>query len=89
MAGGVWYGTMSSNRVGDPEPSDDTRIRAYDTSGTLIWDSAKDHRKGASDCARTPDGRVVGYVAPDVNGRQDSSTCRSAVPWTAGEPTRS
>ncbi|OPC76571.1 hypothetical protein B4N89_47080 [Embleya scabrispora] len=84
MAGGIWYATGSSARAGDPEPAEDNRIRGYDASGALVWDSAKDHIRGATDCARTPDGRILGYVAPPQ--RMLAQACPPAVPWTAGEP---
>ncbi|MGC0416928.1 hypothetical protein [Embleya sp. AB8] len=89
MAGGFWYGTSSNSRAGESEPSDDARIRGYDTSGALVWDSAKDsRRKGRSGCLRTPDGGIIGYVAPNPNGPPDTASCTPAVPWTAGEPSR-
>ncbi|MYW03985.1 hypothetical protein [Streptomyces sp. SID3343] len=92
MAGGIWYGTMSASRAGEPEPTGDARVRGYDTSGTLIWDSV-DHDKGEYDCMRTPDGRVLGYLAATTsnpndpsnpngpNGQRDPATCPSAVSW--------
>lgn len=90
MGGGVWYGTLSSSTSGEPEPNDEyPRVRAYDKRGELIWDSERESRvRGSSNCGRTPDGRVVGYLAPDPNGSRNPLTCPPAVPWTAGEPNR-